>query len=119
MSAGMEDRFNRINTYRYWAVGELYQNGRFMPFKKSILYIPEGFPDREGPPRTDIRYDDPAKSPVTWVIFSQGPKYDAWEILKKLHGPVPGRTWYSPKKGKGLIVRMRLKKGRHIGSFNE
>jgi hypothetical protein len=121
MSAAIEDRFNRGNTYKYWAVGELYQNGRFMEMKKASLYIPEGFPYQEGSPETDIKYDDPATSPVTWVIFSQGPKFDEWEILKQLNGPVPKRTWYSPQKRKGIIVRMRLK-GKayeHIGSFEK
>jgi hypothetical protein len=56
---------------------------------------------------------------VTWVIFSQGPKYDDWETLKVLNGPVPKRTWYSPSKRRGLIVRIRLRNGRQIGTFEE
>jgi len=119
MSAGIEDRFNRGNTYKYWAVGQLYQNGRFMTMKKASLYIPEGFPYQECTPEGDIKYDDPATSPVTWVVFSHGPKFDEWEIIKKLNGPVPKRTWYSSQKRKGTITRMRLK-GKaydHIGSF--
>jgi len=119
MSAGIEDRFNRGNTYKYWAVGELYQNGRFIPKKKASLYVPEGFPYQEGPPETDIEYDDPATSPVTWVIYSQGPKFNDFEILKQLRGPVPQRTWYSQQKHNGIIVRMRLKKGTQISSFEE
>jgi len=117
MSAGVEDRFNRGNTYKYQAVGELVQNGRIMPNKKSIMYVPEGFPDSEGEPADDIRYDDPAGSPVTWAVFSQGPKFDEWEMIKQLHCPVPKRTWYDPQKRKGVLVRIRLSRGRHIGSF--
>jgi prepilin-type N-terminal cleavage/methylation domain-containing protein len=117
MSAGMKDRFNPGNTYKYCAVGEMYQNGRFVPPKKASLYIPEGFPYQEGPPESDIEHDDPATSPVTWAIYSQGPKFDDFEILKTLHGPVPQRTWYSPKKRDGIIVRMRLKKGTQVDSF--
>lgn len=117
MSAGMEDRFNKANTYRYWAVGELYQNGRFMPYIKASLYVPDGFPHNEGLPETDIQYSDSAVSPVTWAIFSQGPRFDEWEMIKQLHCPVPKRTWYDPGKRKGIIVRMRLKQGQHIGSF--
>ena len=119
MSVGIEDRFNRGNTYKYWSVGQLYQNGKFMTMKNASLYIPVGFPYQEGLPETDIKYDDPVISPVTWVIFSQGPKFDEWEILKELNGPVPKRTWYNSQKRKGIIVRMRLK-GKvysHIGSF--
>lgn len=119
MSAGIEDRYNKGNTYKYWAVGELYQNDRFMEMKRASLYIPEGFPYREGTPETDVKYDDPTTSLVTWVIFSQGPKFDEWETLYELNGPVPKRTWYSSKKRKGIIVRMRLKGKmyQHIGSF--
>jgi len=117
MSARMPDPFHPTNTYKYWAVGELYQNNRYMPLIRSTLYIPPGFPSSEGPPEKDEVYGDPERSPVTWVVYSQGPGYDEWEVLKELHGPVPRRTWYSPRKGKGLIVRVRLKNGRHVGSF--
>ena len=119
MSAGIEDRFNKGRTYKYWSVGELYQNGRFMQMSKASLYISKGFPSQEGTPETDIKYNDPATSPVTWIIFSQGPEFDEWEILKELNGPVPKRTWYNPQKRKGIITRVRLK-GKmyeHIGSF--
>jgi prepilin-type N-terminal cleavage/methylation domain-containing protein len=118
MSAGIEDRYNRGNTYKYWAVGELYQNQILMSDKRARLYVPEGFPDCEGPASEDLWYDDPKTSPVTWVVFSQGPNYDAWDLIKVKHGPVPRRCWYQPAKRQGLIVRMRLKNGRHRGSFD-
>ncbi len=117
MSAGIMDRFHNSNTYKYWSVGELYQNGRFIPQKKAILLVPVDFPFQDGTPETDIQYNDLAKSPVTWVIYSQGPDYNDFEILKQLNGPVPKRTWYSPQKSKGIIVRMELRKGNQIGSF--
>jgi len=37
--------------------------------------------------------------------------------MKELKYPVPGKTWYNPQTRRGVIVRMRLKKGRQIGSF--
>lgn len=121
MSSGMEDLFNRDHTYKYWAVGELYMNGMFMPGQKARLYVPPGFPDREGPVEEDERFDDPRTSPVTWAIFSHGPHADPnevlWDIMKLKHGPVPRRCWYQPGQRRGLIVRIRLKNGRHIGSF--
>jgi prepilin-type N-terminal cleavage/methylation domain-containing protein len=119
MSAGIEDRFNYGNTYKYWSVGELYQNGRFIPKKKASLYVPEGFPEREGSPDKDIKYDDTLTSPVIWVIYSQGPNFDDWEFVNTLHGPVAKRVWYDPKKRKGIIVRMLLKDGKQIGSFEQ
>ena len=117
LSARIADRFHPTNTYKYWSVGELYQNDRYMPYIKSSLYVPPGFPAAEGPAEEDELHDDPAVSPVTWVVYSQGPDYDEWETLKELNGPVPKRTWYTPQKGKGVIVRVRLRGGRHIGSF--
>ena len=117
MSTGIEDRFNRGNTYKYCAVGELYQNGTYMTDKRSRLYVPKGFPEWEGAVIEDMRYDEPDTSPVTWVVYSQGPNRDAWDLIKVKQGPVPRRSWYQPGQRKGLIVRMRLKNGRHIGSF--
>lgn len=117
MSAGMPDRFNPNNTYKYWAVGDLYQNGRYIPQLKASLYIPRGFPNIEGEPQDDIIYNNPQKSPVTWAIFSQGPNFNQWQTLNTLNGPIPKRTWYTPQTNTGLIVRIRLKNAMHVGSF--
>lgn len=117
MSTGIQDRFNPGHTYRYAAVGELVQNGVRIPEIRSELWVPKGFPDSEGPADQDIAFDDPASSPVTWAVYSQGPKFDAWTLLKQQHGPVAKRTWYDPAQRSGLVVRLRLKNGRQIGSF--
>jgi len=121
MSTGMEDRFNRDHTYKYGAVGELFMNGMPLPDQRAQLYIPPGFPAREGSPEEDERHDDPRTSPVTWVVYSHGPHGDPnevlWDLIKLKHGPVPRRSWYRPNIRRGLIVRMRLKNGRHIGTF--
>jgi len=117
MSTGIEDRFDRDHTYSYQAVGPYYQNQVFMQTKYASLYIPPGFPDREADPNQDLRWDDPKTSPVTWVVYSHGPRFDAWTLLKQAHGPVPRRTWYDPGQRKGLVTRMRLNNGRQIGSF--
>jgi hypothetical protein len=121
MSAGMEDRFNRGHTYKYWAVGELYLNGMFVPGQQARLYVPPGFPFNEGAVEEDERHEDPKRSPVTWVIFSHGPRCDPnevlWDLIKVKRGPVAKRCWYRPDRRKGLITRVRLRNGNHIGSF--
>ena len=121
MSTGMEDRFNRGHSYRYWAVGELYMNGMYMPDQRARLYVPQGFPDQEGAVEDDEPFDEPRSSPVTWAIFSHGPHADPnevlWDLIKLKHGPVSRRCWYQSGRRRGLIVRIRLKNGRHIGSF--
>lgn len=119
MSANIKDRYNPTVTYKYWSVGQLYQNGKYMPYTNASLLIPNGFPNAEGTPETDIEYDDPKTSPVTWVIYSEGPEYDDWEVLKEQNGPVAQRTWYDPQTKKGIITRVRLKEKiyEHIGTF--
>ncbi len=117
MSTGIEDVFNSGITYRYHSVGELYQNGRLSPVK-SFLYVPANFPSREeGSPETYISYNDPAKSPVSWVIYSGGPDFDYRQQIVLGRGPVARRSWYDAGENKGLIVRMKLRNGDHIGSF--
>jgi hypothetical protein len=37
--------------------------------------------------------------------------------MKELNYPIPKQTWYDSKTNSGVIVRMRLKNGRQIGSF--
>ena len=119
MSAGVEDRFNPGNTYKYWAVGAFYQNGIYMGNTFAPLTIPDGFPNSDGSPDTDIVHYDPKTSPVTWIIYSEGLQYDDEEVITKLHGPVAPRTWYDSKKKKGIITRVRLKDKmyEHIGTF--
>jgi prepilin-type N-terminal cleavage/methylation domain-containing protein len=121
MSVGLEDRFNRGHTYKYWAVGDFTLNGMPIPGQRARLYIPPGFPDREGSPEQDERFDDPRISPVTWIVFSHGPHADPnevlWDLIKLKNGPVPRRCWYQPHRRRGLLVRARMRSGRHIGTF--
>jgi hypothetical protein len=116
MSAGMEDRFNPGHTYKYWAVGELYQNNRFIPDKPSRLWVPEGFPHIQ---TEEGRWEtNPQDSPVTWVVFSNGPRFDWW-TMKQANYPVPKKTWYNPSTRKGILVRMRMKNAHHIGTHEK
>jgi prepilin-type N-terminal cleavage/methylation domain-containing protein len=114
MAAGIEDRFNRGYTYKYRSVGELIYNRTVVMQDGSYLWVPDGFPDNEK--EEGDTYYNLKESPVSWVIYSEGPKFDL-NGMKELNYPVPRQTWYDPKTGTGVIVRMRLKKGRQIGSF--
>lgn len=111
--AGMEDRFNRGFSYKYTAVGDLIVN--LGSISKNQLWVPDGFPTWDSIEKGRW-YGNPKMAPVTWVIYSIGPKFNEYE-MKRIHYPVPKKTWYEPKNRKGVIVRMRLRKGRHIGSF--
>jgi len=114
MAAGIEDRFNRGYTYKYRSVGELIYNRTVIMQDGSYLWVPDGFPDNEK--EEGDNYYNLKESPVSWVIYSEGPKFDL-NNMKELNYPVPKQTWYDPKTGTGVLVRMHLKKGRQIGSF--
>ncbi len=116
MAAGIEDRFNRGYTYKYRSVGELIYNRTVVMQDGSYLWVPDGFPDNEK--EEGDTYYNLKESPVSWVIYSEGPKFDL-NNMKELNYPVPKQTWYDPKTGTGVIVRMRMKKGRQIGSFED
>ena len=114
MAAGKEDRFYRGYTYKYRSVGELIYNRTIVMQDGSYLWVPDGFPDNEK--EEGDTYYNLKESPVSWVVYSEGPKFDL-NGMKELNYPLPKQTWYDPKTGTGVIVRLRLKKGRQIGSF--
>jgi prepilin-type N-terminal cleavage/methylation domain-containing protein len=128
MSTIMEDRFNRGRTYKYRSVGEVIKDRNIIDkWTQAKLWIPQGFPSCSSlesgkgawyPNDTSQRVSD---SPVAWVVFSIGPRFsDEW--LQEKSGidsryPVPRELWYSRKEHRGFVVRMQLKNGTQIGSF--
>ena len=114
MAAGIEDRFNRGYTYKYRSVGTLIYNRTVVMKNGASLWIPDGFPDNEK--EEGQNYADAEDSPVSWVLYSEGPRFDL-DRMKELKYPVPTNTWYDPQIRQGVIVRMRLANGRQIGSF--
>ncbi len=114
MAAGIEDRFNKGYTYKYRAAGTLIYNRTVTMSNGAYLWVPDGFPDYEQ--QEGDNYYDPKDCPVSWALYSQGPEFDL-DKMKEQNYPVPRQTWYEPKSRRGVIVRIRLKNGRHIGSF--
>ena len=114
MAAGIEDRFNRGYTYKYRSVGTLIYNRTTVIQDGSYLWIPDGFPDNDR--EQGNNYYNLKDSPVSWVLYSQGPAFDLVSMKEQKY-PVPKQTWYDPGTGSGIIVRMRLNNGRQIGSF--
>ncbi len=114
LAAGVEDRFHPGYTYKYRTVGTLIYNRTTVVEEGACLWVPDGFPDQEqAQRRTWNRLQD---SPVSWVLYSEGPGFDL-ERMKEMGYPVPRKTWYSPRTREGVIVRMRLRNGHQIGSF--
>jgi prepilin-type N-terminal cleavage/methylation domain-containing protein len=116
MAAGIEDRFNRGYTYKYRSVGMLIYNRTVVVENGAYLWVPDGFPDNQK--EEGKQYDDPRDSPVSWVLYSVGPKFDL-NRMKERRYPVPRETWYNPQTGQGVIVRIRLKNGRQVGTFEQ
>jgi prepilin-type N-terminal cleavage/methylation domain-containing protein len=116
MSAGMEDRFNPGYTYKYRTVGTMIYNRTLKIENGASLWVPDGFPYCNKNNEEGKYYSSLDASPVSWVIYSQGPNFDI-NTMKKLNYPVPKLTWYDPNSGSGVIVRMRLKDGNQTGTF--
>lgn len=114
MAAGLEDRFNRGYTYKYRSVGTLIYNRTVVMEDCASLWIPDGFPDNEQ--EEGREYTDEEESSVSWVLYSEGPRFDL-DRMKEQKYPVPTSTWFDAQTRQGIIVRMRLKNGTQIGSF--
>jgi prepilin-type N-terminal cleavage/methylation domain-containing protein len=141
MSTIMEDRYNRGRTYKYRSVGEVIKDrDKIDKFIWAKLWIPNNFPasssidPMEGLWRPD---ENECKlysgnhslfslvSPVSWVVFSLGPRFNEKWLEENLgrdgrnsnRHPVPKELWYSPRQRRGFIVRMQLKDDAQIGSF--
>lgn len=114
MATGIEDRFNRGYTYKYRSVGTLIYNRTVVMDNGACLWVPDGFPDNEQAEGSD--YADAEESPVSWVLYSQGPGFGL-DRMRQLRYPVPTNTWYDRQTRQGIIVRMRLINGCQIGSF--
>lgn len=114
MAAGFEDRFNRGYTYKYRSVGPLVYNRTQTIEHGAALWVPDGFPDNEQ--EDGQAFDSAKESPVSWVLYSQGPKFDL-DRMRRLKYPVPQRNWYTPEAGDGVIVLIRLATGRQVGSY--
>lgn len=114
LSAGIEDRFNRGYTYKYRSVGTLIYNRTSAIQEGASLWVPDGFPDNEQ--EEGQMYSNFKDSPVSWVLYSEGPRFEL-DRMKETNYPVPHKTWYDSHTRKGVIVWMRLRNGRQIGSF--
>jgi len=114
MSSGMEDPFNPGKTYKYLAVGDLILNDSIVKRNGSRMWVPDGFPDLDLD--TGAYYKEPQNSPVRWVLYSLGPRFDGQSAVDEYY-PVCRESWYEPKRDRGVLTRVRLKEGRHVGTF--
>jgi hypothetical protein len=126
----MEDRYHTEHTYKYRGVGEIITDRNIInEWLEAKLWIPDNFPSNsstdpnKGQWYPNSSYPGTLTSPVSWVVFSLGPKFSQDWLNEKLGAdnsnryPVPKELWYTPEQDRGFIVRMRLKNGTEIGSF--
>ncbi len=121
MSVAMEDRFHPGRTYKYRSVGECIRDRDIIDkWTQSRLWTPNGFPAASSL-ETDKGqwHSDIETSPIKWVVFSVGPNFDEDWLLRTAANryPVPKELWFAHTQRKGFLVRMRLKNGSEIGSF--
>ena len=116
MSAGIEDPFNRGYTYKYRSVGTLVYNRTTVVDEGAYLWVPDGFADNEQ--EEGQTYSSLEASPVSWVLYSQGPNFDDAR-MRGLQYPVPRASWFDSQTGDGIITRLRLRNGNQIGSFEQ
>lgn len=119
--AKIEDEFNKGNTYKYIAAGPRYD---FFgtPFADQPLYMQRHYPYGNQNQEELVKFTKPSDSPVTWVIFSVGPRHDKQKVEQgnfpiNQGYPVLKKFWYSARTRKGTITRLKIKKGQHIGTF--
>ncbi len=121
LSSAVEDQFNPGHTYKYTAPGWGYHN---TVKTVSALWVPDDFPkDRVDADPESISgkvYDNLGMptdgdgnlipSPVDWVVYSVGPRYDPEKGLGE-HYPVPRCTWYKGCGTSGVIPVMKTRDG--------
>ena len=124
MAVRMEDRFHPGHTYKYRSVGECVRDrDRIDKWIKSRLWVPNGFPAASTAAGLEEDqgqwYEEPDQSPVSWIVFSLGPRFDEQTLRDAVNNryPVPRQIWYNSHEDKGLLVRLHLKNGNEIGSF--
>jgi len=122
LSAGMEDAFNPRHTYKYLAPGWGYHNDAAVP---KAVWVPDAFgqDDPEADPKTlrGRAYDNVSMpldadghvvpSPVAWVIWSLGPRYDS-AVGSGQRAPIARCTWYRGTGSRGVIPIVSAADGR-------
>lgn len=121
MSTTLEDKFHADHTYKYRSVGECIRDRNLIDkWIKSKLWVPDGFPGISSLEKERGRwYSDLKESPVSWVVFSLGPKFDEQWLrdTAETRYPIPRETWYSPEVKKGFLVRVHMQNNHEYGSF--
>ncbi|MBI4582379.1 MAG: hypothetical protein HY718_21975 [Planctomycetes bacterium] len=124
--AFLEDIFYPGQTYRYRAPGAVWQNGTLMDFPESTwrpraqVWVPDDVPRcaSESGRYYAARKGEP-RSPVTYAVWSVGPKLDSPKLPRSSDGsldeskfPLPSKFWLTlDGRPSGLITHFRTADG--------
>ncbi len=126
LSSVVEDVFNAGHTYKYIAPGWGFHNNAV---SRLVVWVPDAFPkdSRTADPNElpgdyydNVRVPkDPATGvlipcPVSWVVWSLGPRYNAEEGSPP-NAPIPRYSWYRGFGTRGVIPFIRTREGELIG----
>ena len=106
---GVEDPFNLSHTYKYNAPGDLIVNNMLIKNGNDV-WVPDIFPYDNDEGDLNVTddgqwYNDPAKSPVRWILWSLGPNLRSAKTLSS-RAPISRRTWYKNFGDNGVICRI-------------
>lgn len=121
ISSAMLDVFNPEHTYKYMTPGAGFFN---YGVDYHSVWIPDDFPrdrlDADPNALSGTDYDNfhmpkdasgkVIPSPVKWVIWSLGPRFDENRYLAT-HAPIPRCSWYRGTGSNGVIPRIRSLEG--------
>ncbi|OQA01337.1 MAG: Type II secretion system protein G precursor [Planctomycetes bacterium ADurb.Bin401] len=122
--SNVEDKFYIGHTYKYIAPGPLYDYSGTQ-LENQYLCISQNFPANTSD--VLVKYTDRKTSPVKWVLFSLGPKYDTnqfrsrdWMGFPVDKGfPILQGSWYDKKSGKGILTRIKASSNQFYGTFQK
>jgi hypothetical protein len=112
-AAAVEDEYNPGHTYLYRAPGPAIVNRTSLQPSGSSITVPDDFPTCES--ETYEYHNDPASSPVSYVVYSEGPDPDSPKFagLKgdPFYRPIPKRFWMIGPEDTGVVTHMRSRSG--------
>lgn len=108
----LEDPFNSGNTYKYVAPENYWMNGSKQADRYPV-WVPSDFPACQS---ATGKADDSANCPLSWAVWSQGPRPDTKKALSN-KAPAAGFTWYRGAGDNGVIGRYKQKDGPSWSTF--
>ena len=102
----LEDPFHSGATYKYAAPECYWMNGSLQQDRYPV-WVPSDFPSCQA---TTGNADDSENCPMSWAVWSQGPRPDKKKALSN-KAPAAAFTWYRRMGDNGVVGRYKQKDG--------